>query len=99
MAEPIKDTAKTKEAATSNMFSHIHRATSRLYPSRHFAATQQFSRFRSEADIQRAFAAVLGACLERLFMLRLYYPLGICIATQYRHDMFEVLTDKQLIIY
>jgi hypothetical protein len=23
-------------------------------PSRHFAATQQFSRFRSEADIQRA---------------------------------------------
>jgi hypothetical protein len=31
-----------------------------LGPSRHFAATQQFSSFQSEADIQRAFAAVLG---------------------------------------
>ena len=29
-------------------------STSEFDPSRHFAATQQFGRFRSKADIQRA---------------------------------------------
>ena len=34
---------------------------------RRFAASQQFSRFRSVEDIQRAFATVLGAYRGRIF--------------------------------
>ena len=40
------------ESNRSVSFAAVHESA--YGPSRHFAATQQFSRFRSEADIQRA---------------------------------------------
>jgi hypothetical protein len=41
-------------SCTPPVSSLLHRVMTRMATSRHFVATQQFGRFRSKADIQRA---------------------------------------------